>query len=60
MPSSTESSQPRDQAQVSCIEGGFFTILATRESSVHMLPSSESQEVEADRSVMLERPFKYF
>ena len=26
MPSSRESSQPRDQTQVSCIVGGFFTI----------------------------------
>ena len=27
-----ESSQPRDQTQVSCIAGGFFTIWATREA----------------------------
>ena len=26
------SSQPRDQTQVSCIAGGFFTNLATREA----------------------------
>ena len=26
------SSQPRDQTQVSCIAGGFFTIWATRET----------------------------
>ena len=32
MPSSRESSQPRDQTQVSCIAGGFFTIWATREA----------------------------
>ena len=31
MPSSTRSSQPRDQTQVSCIAGGFFTIWVTRE-----------------------------
>ena len=29
MPSSRESSQPRDQTQVSCNEGGFFTVWAT-------------------------------
>ena len=29
MPSSRGSSQPRDQTQVSCIEGGFFTIWVT-------------------------------
>ena len=32
MPSSGASSQPRDQSQVSCIAGGFFTIWATREA----------------------------
>ena len=32
IPFSRESSQPRDQTQVSCIEGGFFTIWATREA----------------------------
>ena len=32
MPSSRGSSQPRDQTQVSCIAGGFFTIWATREA----------------------------
>ena len=31
MPSSRGSSQPRDQTQVSCIAGGFFTIWASRE-----------------------------
>ena len=31
MPSSMRSSQPRDQTQVSCIAGGFFTIRVTRE-----------------------------
>ena len=29
---SRESSQPRDQTQVSCIAGRFFTIWATREA----------------------------
>ena len=32
MPSSRDSSQPRDQPQVSCIAGGFFTMWATREA----------------------------
>jgi len=32
MPSSRRSSQPRDQTQVSCSAGGFFTIWATREA----------------------------
>ena len=32
MPSPRESSQPRDQTQVSCIVGGFFTVWATRKT----------------------------
>ena len=32
IPSSRESSRPRDWTQVSCIAGGFFTIWATRET----------------------------
>ena len=32
MPSSRGSSQPRDQIQVSCIAGGFFTVWAIREA----------------------------
>ena len=32
MPSSRGSSHPRDRTQVSCIEGGFLTIWATREA----------------------------
>ena len=32
MPSSRSSSQPRDQTQVSCIAGRFFTVWATREA----------------------------
>ena len=31
-PFSKEFSQPRDQTQVSCIAGGFFTSWATREA----------------------------
>ena len=31
-PFSRGSSQPRDQTQISCIAGGFFTNLATREA----------------------------
>ena len=34
-PFSKESSQPRDQTQVSCIAGTFFTIWATREAPVN-------------------------
>ena len=34
MPSSRGSSQLRDQTQVSCIAGGFFTLWATREALV--------------------------
>ena len=34
IPSSRESSQPREQIQVSCIAGGFFTIWATKEAQV--------------------------
>ena len=32
MPFSRGSSQPRDRTQVSCIAGGFFTVLATKEA----------------------------
>ena len=32
IPFSREPSQPRDQTQVSCITGGFFTSWATREA----------------------------
>ena len=35
-PFSRESSQPRDQTQVSCIAGGFFTYWTTREALVHI------------------------
>ena len=34
IPFSKGSSQPRDQTQVSCIAGGFFTIWATREAQI--------------------------
>ena len=37
MPSSRESSQPRDQTQVFCIAGEFFTIGATRETLYDVL-----------------------
>ena len=40
MPSSRGSSQPRDQTQVSCTGGRFFTIWATREA--HHLHSSQT------------------
>ena len=32
MPSSKKPSQPRDQTQISCVAGRFFTIWATREA----------------------------
>ena len=35
MPSFRGSSEPRDQTQVSCSAGGFFTIWATREAQEH-------------------------
>ena len=38
MPSSRGSSQPRNQTQVSCIAGGFFTICATREVHEYWSP----------------------
>ena len=45
MPSSKGFSQPRDQTQVSCIEGGFFTFWTMREAqeywSGRSIPSSE-------------------
>ena len=36
-PFSRGSSQPRDQTQVSCVTGRFFTSWATREAQVHVL-----------------------
>ena len=33
MPFSKESSQPKDQTQVFCTVGGFFTVCATREAT---------------------------
>ena len=37
IPFSRGSSQCRDQIQVSCIAGGFFTSLATREAMPHFV-----------------------
>ena len=37
VPFSRGSSQPRDQTQVSCIEGGFFTSWAAREELTHKI-----------------------
>ena len=36
MPFSRGSSQPRDQTQVSCITGGFFTVWATRKAHIYI------------------------
>ena len=41
-PFSRWSSQPRDQTQVSCIAGGFFTSWATREAHKSEWPSSKN------------------
>ena len=38
VPYSRGSSQPRDQTQVSCIAGGFFTSWATREAQIIIRP----------------------
>ena len=40
-PFSRESSQPRDQTQVSCIAGGFFTIWATRKDPILSYPGAK-------------------
>ena len=37
MPSSRGSSQPRDQNQISCTAGGFFTVWGTREAHSYLL-----------------------
>ena len=42
IPSSRRSSPPRDQTQVSCIAGRFFTIWATREAVLVVLNSYRS------------------
>ena len=43
IPFSRVSSQPRDQTQVSCIIGGFFSVSATRESAY--VTHSKKQQV---------------
>ena len=66
MPSSRESSQPRDQTQVFIIVGGFFTVWATREAPKHQrrdLVNAESNSVimeteKADENKQLERETK--
>ena len=45
IPSSRGSSQPRDQTQVSCIAGGFFTIWATREAPDYEFPCCSEENV---------------
>ena len=42
LPSLGESSWPRDQTQVSCIAGGFFTVWATREASWSLHKTAEA------------------
>ena len=43
MPSSRGSSQPRDQTQVPCIAGGFFTIWVTRDAHIWLSFQSKMQ-----------------
>ena len=45
MPSSRGSSQPKDQTQVSCIAGGFFTILSHQESPNNKKGEKELQDL---------------
>ena len=44
-PTSRRSSQPRDQTQISCIAGRFFTIWATREAPNICIPMADSFNV---------------
>ena len=46
-PFSRESPQPRDQTQVSCIAGGFFTSWATREAQhiINQLYFNKNQSI---------------
>ena len=55
IPFSRGSSWPRDQTQVSCIAGGFFTIWATREASLNVV-----EAIERSNKVLwgLFKPFK--
>ena len=54
MPFSRGSSQPRDQIQVSCIAGRFFTIWATREARNIVQREAQTHEAEI-KSLMLYR-----
>ena len=47
VPFSRESFQPRDQTQVSCIAGGFFTIWATREAQATLKYMSKMIQLHA-------------
>ena len=44
MPSSRESSQPRDQTQVSRIAGGFFTVWATRKAQTNYTSTKKKKK----------------
>ena len=46
IPFSRESSQPKDQTQVSHIAGGFFTVWATREAQDWAYCQKQSKGVE--------------
>ena len=45
MPSSREYSWPRDQTQVFCIAGGFFTIWVSREALKNMIANFKQQDL---------------
>ena len=47
VPFSRESSQPRNQTQVSCTAGGFFTIWATREAQATLKYMSKMIQLNA-------------
>ena len=53
MPSSRRSSQARDQTQVSCIAGGFFTVWATREAYKVSLVASNMMNCNIYESTLL-------
>ena len=59
IPFSRESSQPRDQTQVSCIAGGFFTIWATREAPRKCSLQGPSKENKAAKAQKAQLPLAF-
>ena len=57
---SRRSSQPRDQTQVSCIAGRFFTTWATREALINFYLNSNTTFFFYTNSVCLESQFAAF